>query len=101
MASIQDAEITASENGAVLRPMMWMFLAVLVTFLVTRAITRVIRSGRGVGVGDVSVGGVHLHHQVFGILIMIGTGIAMLAATPEGVALSVAGALFGVGVSLT
>jgi hypothetical protein len=88
-------------GNAVLRPMMWMFLAVLVTFLLTRVVTRMIRAGTGSGLGNVSVGGIHVHHQVFGILIMIGTGIALLAATPEGAALSVAGAVFGIGVGLT
>ena len=94
-------DFTLGGGDAVLRPMMWMFLAMLVTFLVTRTVTRLIRAGAGSGLGNLHVGGIHVHHQVFGILIMIGTGIALLAATPEGAALSVAGAVFGVGVSLT
>lgn len=85
----------------VLRPMMWMFLAVLVTFVITRAVTRRIRAGTGSGLGNMHLGGVHVHHQVFGILIMIGTGICLLAATPEGTALNVAGVAFGIGVGLT
>jgi hypothetical protein len=89
--------------GESLRPMMWMFLAVLVTFLVTRTVTRVIRSGSGggLGLGNVKVAGTHIHHQVFGILIIIGTGIVLVSVTPEGAALDVAAAVFGVGVSLT
>lgn len=89
--------------GESLRPMMWMFLAVLVTFLVTRTVTRVIRSGSGsgAGLGNVSVAGVHVHHQVFGIVIIIGTGIVLVSAQPQGAALDVAAAVFGVGVGLT
>jgi hypothetical protein len=89
--------------GGALRPMMWMFIAILVTFLVTRTVTRLIRSGSGAGagLGNVRLAGVHVHHQVFGILLLIGTGIVLVSARPEGVALDVAAAVFGVGVSLT
>ena len=82
--------------------MMWMFLAILVTFLVTRIVTRRIRAGStGRGIGNVSIGGNHIHHQVFGILIVIGTGIALVSTTPEGAALDGAAAVFGIGVGLT
>jgi hypothetical protein len=102
------------------QPMMWMFLAILVTFLLTRFVTRRIRSGSGTdgeecpepdardrpgrrmpGLGNVSIAGNHVHHQVFGILIIIGTGILLVSQQPRGTALSVAAAVFGVGVSLT
>src|SRR5262249_25854186 len=86
-----------------LRPMMWMFLAILLTFLITRTVTRLIRSGRGggAGLGNVKIAGTHVHHQVFGILIIIGTGIVLVSATPQGAALDAAAAVFGVGVALT
>jgi hypothetical protein len=95
--------ISVGSGGSALRPMMWMFLAILVTFLITRTVTRLIRSGSGggAGLGNVRIGGTHVHHQVFGILIMIGTGIALVSATPHGAALDVAAAVFGVGVGLT
>jgi hypothetical protein len=83
--------------------MMWMFLGILVTFLVTRMVTRLIRSGSGggTGLGNVQIAGNHIHHQVFGILIIIGTGIFLVSQTPRGAALSAAAAVFGVGVGLT
>ncbi len=86
-----------------LKPMMWMFVAILVTFLVTRTVTRLIRSGSGggVGLGNFSIGGNHVHHPVFGILIIIGTGIALVSSTPRGAALDAAAAVFGVGIGLT
>jgi hypothetical protein len=86
-----------------LRPMMWMFLAILITFLITRIVTRLIRSGSGsgAGLGDVRIAGNHVHHQVFGILIIIGTGIVLVSETPRGAALDAAAAVFGAGVGLT
>ncbi len=111
-------EVGTTTDVVVLRPVMWMFIAILVTFLATRLVTRRIRSrqraaalavrqgepGEDVGAGgllrNVSLGGVHIHHQVFGILIMCSVGIALIALSPEGTALNVRAALFGVGVSL-
>jgi hypothetical protein len=83
--------------------MMWMFLGILVTFLVTRTVTRLIRSGSGgkAGLGNVAIAGNHVHHQVFGILVIIGTGIVLVSQTPWGAALDAAAAVFGVGVGLT
>ena len=90
-------------TGGALQPIMWMFIAILVTFVITRTVTRLIRSGSGAGagLGNVRLAGVHIHHQVFGILIIIGTGIVLVSATPQGAALDAAAAVFGVGVSLT
>jgi hypothetical protein len=86
-----------------LRPMMWMFLAILITFLITRIVTRLIRSGSGAraGLSNVRIAGNHVHHQVFGILIIIGTGIFLVSEMPRGAALDAAAAIFGVGVGLT
>jgi hypothetical protein len=84
-------------------PTMWMFLAILFTFILTRMVTRMIRSGSGTGagLGNVHIGGNHVHHQVFGILIIIGTGFYLVSETPRGAALSAAAAVFGAGVGLT
>jgi hypothetical protein len=96
-------KIPVGRGDLTLQPMMWMFLAILLTFLVTRTVTRLIRSGsgRGVGLGNVRLAGNHVHHQVFGILLIIGTGIALISATPRGAALDAAAAVFGAGVGLT
>jgi hypothetical protein len=96
------AGISIGAGGSSLRPMMWMFIAILVTFLITRTVTRLIRSGQGGGgLGNVQIAGTHIHHQVFGIVIIIATGIVLVSATPRGAALSAAAAVFGVGVGLT
>jgi hypothetical protein len=92
-------------------PIAWMFIATLLTFLIARLVTRYIRhhanrprtedekAGRAL-VGDIKVGGVHIHHQVFGIFIMLLAGMIMLSAQPDDAALCVVAALFGVGVGL-
>jgi len=96
-------KVQVGRGDLTLQPMMWMFLAILVTFLVTRIVTRLIRSGSGsgAGLGNVSIGGNHVHHQVFGILIIIGTGIVLVSQQPRGAALDVAAAVFGAGIGLT
>lgn len=97
------ATAEASAGPVAMHPVMSMFLAVLVTFVVTRLVTRRIRSRAEPGgvFNNVTVGGVHIHHQVFGILLMLGSGLGLIAVGPEGVALHVVAALFGAGVSLT
>jgi len=94
-------KIPVGRADLTLQPMMWMFLAILLTFLLTRTVTRLIRSGSGTGLGNVHIGGNHVHHQVFGILIIIGTGITLVSQTPRGAALDAAAAVFGVGIGLT
>jgi hypothetical protein len=102
-ASLQAEEASVGGGEVSLQPMMWLFLGILVTFLITRMVTRMIRSGSGggAGLGNVTLGGNHIHHQVFGILIIIGTGIILVSQTPTGTALDAAAAVFGVGVGLT
>ena len=96
-------KLTVGAGGPSLRPMMWMFLAILVTFLLTRTVTRLIRSGAGgrAGLGNIRIAGNHVHHQVFGILIIIGTGIVLVSKAPRGAGLDVAAAVFGAGIGLT
>jgi hypothetical protein len=78
----------------------WMLLAYLVTFLVTRLVTHAIRSGRG-PFRNASVGGVHLHHEVYGIFLLLGSGTAEFTYRPGGAWANVLAALFGVGAALT
>jgi hypothetical protein len=78
----------------------WVVLAFLGTFLVTRFVTHAIRSGRG-PFRDASVGGVHLHHEVYGIFLLLGTGALEFTYRPAGTPGSVLAALFGAGAALT
>lgn len=78
----------------------WVLLAFLVTFVVTRAITRLIRAGRG-PFGNTEVGGLHVHHQVAGIFLLLGAGAGEFAYRPGAPWLQVLACAFGVGAALT
>ena len=78
----------------------WMLVAFLVTFVATRLITRMIRAGRG-PFRDVSVGGVHVHHAVYGIFLMLGTATLQFAYQPGEPWMVVLAVLFACGAALT
>ena len=79
---------------------LWMLLAFVVTFVLTRLITRLIRSGRG-PFRDMAVGGTHVHHEVYGIMVMLVTGAIEFSYRPHPPAAQILGALFGAGAALT
>jgi hypothetical protein len=74
----------------------------LVTFGVVRGITHLIRAGLG-PFHNVTSGGLHIHHLVWGILILILVGYVWLIEQGVGSNLiaSVTAILFGVGAALT
>lgn len=97
----------------------WILIAFITTFLITRGITRKIRreqrarelaiaEGRlspddavpGGVVKDIHIGGVHIHHQVWGLLLMLTMGILEYAYEFTSPWLEIFGALFGVGAAL-
>jgi hypothetical protein len=78
----------------------WMLGAFLVTFLVTRLVTHLIRAGRG-PFRNVTVGGLHVHHEVYGIFLLLGVGTVELAYRPGSPWVEVIAVLFGVGGALT
>jgi len=108
-------------------PVAWLLLAFILTSLLTRFITRRIRAasgqpatgtetgsqegiepgsqagpesaGRGV-LRDIHVGGVHVHHQVWGILLSLLAGLLLVAYRPGGIALDVIAGILGAGAAL-
>jgi lysyl-tRNA synthetase class 2 len=77
-------------------------LGLLVTFLAVRINTRLIRAKVKWWFHDIeSEGGLHVHHMVIGVVLMVVSGLALIAATPEGVWLQLSALLFGAGVALT
>jgi hypothetical protein len=56
-------------------PLAVLFLAFVVTFLFIRLSTRMIRAGVSWWPGNVSPGGTHVHHVIFGIVFLMAAGI--------------------------
>ena len=74
----------------------------LLSFLFIRFSTRMMRSPKYPWwPGSIETSGVHVHHLVFGIGMMIAAGFVGFAVQPEGLWLNVVAALFGIGVGLT
>jgi len=77
-------------------------VAFLITFGVVRGITLMIRAGIG-PVHNVSAGGLHIHHLVWGILLLIVVGYVWLLEVGVGSSwvASLTAIAFGVGAALT
>lgn len=90
---------------------LWMLIAFIITFAVTRWVTRRIRAGakpagpaadddeKGL-IGDIHIGGVHIHHQVWGILLILVAAVLEFAYQPDSPWLEVFGVMFGIGAAL-
>ena len=70
------------------------------TFMVTRLVVRLIRSGRG-PFRNVRVGTVHVHHLVPGIIIMLVTAPVQFIIAPHGTVRTVLACIFAAGAALT
>jgi hypothetical protein len=90
-------ETHITETGK--EPLFLLLLAFLITFALTRGYTRIARIRRW---GSGSVGGVHLHHMVVGIILVLGAGLAAIAYDPDaqGRGRDLIGILFGIGAAL-
>ncbi len=80
-------------------PLLLSLCAFVVTFLITRGITRLIRAGRG-PFGNISAGGVHLHHSTPGLILLIVGAFTALGAPAGSVWPYLAAVLIGTGASL-
>ncbi|MFI6770614.1 hypothetical protein [Streptomyces sp. NPDC050355] len=80
-------------------PLLLALASFVLTFLVTRVITRLIRAGRG-PFRDISPGGLHVHHVVPGVILMVVGGFIALAGGRRGFGAGAAAVLFGIGVGL-
>ena len=82
-------------------PLLVCFGAFVLTFLTTRTITRMIRAGKGPFHDNVSDSGLHVHHAVPGIiLLVIGAFLAVGTGASDTAWDVVAALLVGVGTSL-
>jgi hypothetical protein len=82
------------------QPLFLLFVGLIVGFLFIRTSTRLIRARVRWWPGNVSAGGVHLHHELFGVTFMLVAGTLGFAPDFDGIWNDVAAAVFGVGAGL-
>jgi hypothetical protein len=75
--------------------------AMLLSFGFIRFSTRMIRAEVSWWPGNVTPGGVHIHHLVFGIVFMMAAGFVGFAIQPDEPWIELLAALFGIGMGLT
>jgi hypothetical protein len=80
-------------------PLLLALTAFVATFLITRVITRLIRAGRG-PFGNISSGGVHIHHVVPGVVLTVTGGFGAVASGRHGFGAGVFAVVFGIGTGL-
>ncbi|MCB2176758.1 MAG: hypothetical protein KQH57_13175 [Actinomycetales bacterium] len=87
----------------------WLLVGFVVTFGITRWITVTIRrrnarapagEAKASAIKDVHIGGVHVHHQVWGILLVLLVGLLELRFRPGSPWMEVLALLFGAGAAL-
>lgn len=76
------------------------FLAFVLTFVITRGITRAIRAGIGPFRDQVTSSGVHVHHAIPGLALLIVGAFVSVGTPGEGAWPTVAAVAIGIGVSL-
>lgn len=82
-------------------PLFCLFAAMVLGFLFIRFSTRMIRAGVRWWPGNVTPGGLHIHHAVFGIGFMLLAGVVGFTIPPDLAAWrAAAAALFGLGAAL-
>ena len=92
---------------------LWVLIGFLVTYAITRSITLRIRrrgaepqpetpqDGESGGlINDIHIGGVHVHHQVWGILLVLVVGLLTFRFRPESPWVEILATLFGIGAAL-
>lgn len=80
------------------QPALLMLLAFGLTFGVTRFITHSIRVDRFSWLGNIEAGDTHIHHLVWGIVLLLITGLLAVFIQPP---LEVTAVVFGIGAALT
>ena len=87
---------TVVDNGN--QPLLLMLIAFGLTFGLTRFITHSIRAERFSWLGDVEAGDTHIHHLVWGIVLLLVSGLLAIVLQPP---LEVTAIVFGIGAALT
>jgi hypothetical protein len=94
MSAVTEVVLLAAE-----RPILCLLAGFLITFLLTRGVTCLIRAQRG-PFADLSLGDLHLHHMVWGAGLVLVSGVAEFALTPREPWNAAPALVFGVGSAL-
>jgi hypothetical protein len=102
---IADISLTINTNAALdtsdQRAGLIMLAAMLLSFGFIRFSTRMIRAEVSWWPGNVTPGGMHIHHLVFGIVLLMLCGFLGFAVQPSSPGLEILAGLFGIGAGLT
>ncbi|KQX13108.1 hypothetical protein ASC82_10955 [Streptomyces sp. Root431] len=80
-------------------PMLLALTSFVLTFLVTRTVTRLIRAGKG-PFKNVSSGGLHIHHVVPGVVLTVIGGFGAVGSGRHGLGAALFAVVFGIGTGL-
>ncbi|WFB09950.1 hypothetical protein LRS74_25090 [Streptomyces sp. LX-29] len=80
-------------------PLFLALTAFIVSFVVIRVITRMIKAGKG-PFRNVTPGGLHIHHVVPGVLLTVGGGFGAVASGDHGLGAYLSAVIFGAGAGL-
>lgn len=94
IASAYEEGVLQSGN----QPALLLLVAFGLTFGITRFITHSIRADRFSWLGDIEAGDTHIHHLVWGIVLLLITGLLAVYVQPP---LEVTAVVFGIGAALT
>ncbi|AEF39506.1 hypothetical protein [Hoyosella subflava] len=83
-------------------PLFFLMVAFALTFLFIRFSTRMIRAQVSWWPGNVTPGGLHIHHSVFGLVMMLISGFLLIASASYDTSVTdnILAALFGIGAAL-
>ncbi|WP_231626332.1 hypothetical protein [Streptomyces apocyni] len=80
-------------------PLLLALLSFVGSFLATRTVTRLIRAGKG-PFRNISPGGLHIHHVVPGVVLVVIGGFGAVASGRQSIASMISAVLFGLGAGL-
>ena len=99
---VQLASLRSSFNTEIVDtgdlPALLLLISFGATFGITRFITHSIRSDRFPWLGNIEAGDTHIHHLVWGIVLLLVSGLLAVAVEPP---LEVTAIVFGIGAALT
>ncbi|MBL1096947.1 hypothetical protein [Streptomyces coffeae] len=80
-------------------PLLLALASFILSFVIVRTITRMIKAGRG-PFRNISKGGLHIHHVVPGVVLTVIGGFGAVASGRQGTWAAISAVLFGVGAGL-